>query len=181
MLLQTLLERQEELQEENSERESQVIALQAAMEEHEYRLKELSDNSSKLAEESLRKDRQLQEARQLQQEMEEKLAAAAAASTETTDLATAAAIQQELEAQKAQAAAEIDRLRHEAEEIKRREADTMARREKEETERIEAQKAKRELEKHMQNAEKVWDFLQLLGSKYAHLYGAPSDYQGTAR
>ena len=93
---QTLLERTEELQEENEAMEREKEAAVAEAEEHEYRARELQDNLDRLAEEAASKDAALDEARaeveRKEAEMEEKLKA-----MEGNDEELAAAQEQRLE------------------------------------------------------------------------------------
>ena len=56
---QSLLERTEELQEQNVATEREKEELQTALQEHEFRIQELSDNAAMLSEESAAKDAQL--------------------------------------------------------------------------------------------------------------------------
>jgi hypothetical protein len=147
---QNLLEKNQAMQDEKADREAQLAAAIAALEDNEYRIRELSTNSDRLGDEARERDSQLREARDLlqqqQQVLEERLTAVAA-----TDLADAAAAAQlAVDREKARAAVEIERLQRQAQEIRQQEAETRLAREMEETERIEAQKQKRASEKQVQ-------------------------------
>jgi hypothetical protein len=147
---QNLLEKNQAMQDEKADREAQLAAAIAALEDNEYRIRELSTNSDRLGDEARERDGQLREARDSlqhqQQVLEERLAAVAA--TDQADAAAAA--QLAVDREKARAAVEIERLQRQAQEIRQQEAETRLAREMEETERIEAQKQKRASEKQVQ-------------------------------
>ena len=147
---QNLLEKNQAMQDEKADREAQLAAAIAALEDNEYRIRELSTNSDRLGDEARERDGQLREARdslqQQQQVLEERLAVVAA--TDQADAAAAA--QLAVDREKARAAVEIERLQRQAQEIRQQEAETRLAREMEETERIEAQKQKRASEKQVQ-------------------------------
>jgi|EP01046_Picozoa_sp_COSAG06_P027921 ParB family chromosome partitioning protein len=152
---QTLLERTEELQEENEAMEREKEAAVAEAEEHEYRARELQDNLDRLAEEAASKDAALDEARaeveRKEAEMEEKLKA-----MEGNDEELAAAQEQakaEVAKAKADAAAEVKKLEEQSAAIKAQEEEMARARKEEEAKRIEAQEHRKEAEAKLKKKE----------------------------
>jgi hypothetical protein len=141
---QALLQRTEELQEEN-----ETIA--RAAEEHEYRAKELKRNLDQLAEEAAEKESALERARLSlalrEQEVEERMQSLEG--TEAEKAAQVVEAQEEAEAAKADAAQQIAQLKAQATEIQAREAEMREAREEEERQRVAVQKKQREAEEQL--------------------------------
>eukprot|EP01047_Picozoa_sp_COSAG01_P022999 COSAG01_NODE_1384_length_10514_cov_17.435046_9_plen_285_part_00 len=153
---QTLLERTEELQQTNAALEQERQAAMATATEHEYRIQELSDNATRLAQAAEAKDAELraaQEQLQLQQAelraAQELAAASSGALTAEDKVEAKAELEQRMAAQRAAADVEIARLKRQAAEIREQEQETQQAREQEEVSRQEAERQRAAMERQL--------------------------------